>query len=228
MHDIFLGLSGVDGMDLILVTGFEPFGGKLINPALEAVKLLEGRVLADHLLVTRPLPVVHGECIETLIRHIRQVDPVLVVAIGQAGGRIEMTPERVAINVDDYRIPDNAGNQPASGPVVAGGPVGYWSTLPVKAMVKALKEQGIPASVSNSAGTFVCNHLFYGLMHFLAREGVGRRGGFIHVPYLPEQAARLGGQPSMGLETLVRGLEVAVTAAALNPTDTRTTSGTDC
>jgi len=215
-------------MDLILLTGFGPFGGEPVNPALEAVKLLEGRVLADHLLVTRELPVVRGECIDTLIQHIREVDPVLVVAIGQAGGRIEITPERVAINVDDYRIPDNGGNQPTNAPVVAGGPVGHWSTLPVKAMVKALKEHGIPASVSSSAGTFICNHLFYGLMHFLATEGGGRRGGFIHVPYLPEQAARLGGQPSMGLETLVRGLEVAVTAAALNPADFRTDSGTVC
>ena len=104
-------------------------------------------------------------------------------------------------------------------PVVAGGPVGYWSTLPVKAMVQALKDQGVPASVSSSAGTYVCNHVFYGLMHFLASEGGRRRGGFIHVPYLPEQAARQSGQPSMGLETLARGLEIAVTAAIVNPTD---------
>jgi pyroglutamyl-peptidase len=145
------------------------------------------------------------------------VDPVLVIAIGQADGRTEITPERVAINVDDYRIADNAGNQPNQEPVVPGGPVGYWSTLPVKAMVAALKAQGIPASVSSSAGTFVCNHLFYGLMHFLAAEGGQRRGGFIHVPFLPEQAARLSGQPSMGLETLARGLEIAMAAAAGDP-----------
>ena len=213
-------------MKRILVTGFGPFGGELVNPALEAVKLLEGRVLAQHLLVTRELPVVRFEAITTLVRHIQEVDPVLVLAIGQAGGRIEITPERVAINVDDYRIPDNGGNQPVNDPVVAGGPVGYWSQLPVKAMVQALKDQGIPASVSSSAGTFVCNHLFYGLMHFLAGEGGKRRGGFIHVPYLPEQAARLGGQPSMGLETLVRGLEVAVTTAVSTPSDLEVVSGT--
>jgi pyroglutamyl-peptidase len=189
---------------------------------------LEGRLAAGHLMVTRELPVVRGACLEALYRHIREVDPVLVVAIGQAGGRIEITPERVAINVDDYRIPDNAGNQPTRDPVVPGGPVGYWSTLPVKAMAEALKAQGIPASVSNSAGTFVCNHLFYGLMHFLTGEGGLRRGGFIHVPYLPEQAARLGGQPSMGLETLARGLEIAVTAAIVNPTDSAGAAGTVC
>ena len=213
-------------MDRILVTGFGPFGGELVNPALEAVRQLEGRILAGHLVVTRGLPVVRGECIETLLQAIREVDPVLVVAIGQAGGRMELTPERVAINVDDFRIPDNAGNQPLNDPVVAGGPVGYWSTLPVKAMVQALKDQGVPASVSSSAGTYVCNHVFYGLMHFLASEGGRRRGGFIHVPYLPEQAARQSGQPSMGLETLVRGLEVAVTTAVLNPVDLVAASGT--
>jgi pyroglutamyl-peptidase len=204
-------------MKRILVTGFGPYGGEPVNPALEAARLLEGRVVAEHLLCTRELPVVRFECLEALARHIREVDPVLVIAIGQADGRTEITPERVAINVDDYRIADNAGNQPNQEPVVAGGPVGYWSTLPVKAMVAALKAQGIPASVSNSAGTFVCNHLFYGLMHLLAAEGGQRRGGFIHVPFLPEQAARLNGQPSMGLETLVRGLEIAVAAAASNP-----------
>jgi pyroglutamyl-peptidase len=213
-------------MKRILVAGFGPFGGELVNPALEAVKQLEGRVLTEHLLVTRELPVVRFEAIAALIRHIREVDPVLVLAIGQAGGRIEITPERVAINVDDYRIPDNGGNQPVNDPVVAGGPVGYWSQLPVKAMVQALKEQGIPASLSSSAGTYVCNHLFYGLMHFLAEEGGKRRGGFIHVPYLPEQAARVGGQPSMGLETLVRGLELAVLAAVSHPTDIAAGAGT--
>jgi len=215
-------------MDRILVTGFGPFGSDPVNPALEAVRLLEGRVVAGHLLVTRELPVVRGACIEALARHILEVDPVLVLAVGQAGGRMEINPERVAINVDDYRIPDNGGNQPTHDPVVPGGPVGYWSTLPVKAIVAALKAQGIPAGVSNSAGTFICNHLFYGLMHLLAGEGGKRRGGFIHVPYLPEQAARVGGQPSMGLETLVRGLEAAVAAAVENPTDIAAVSGSVC
>jgi len=204
-------------MERILLTGFGPFQGETVNPALASVELLDGRVLAEHLLCARELPVVRGACTEALVRHIREVDPVLVIAIGQADGRTEITPERVAINVDDYRIADNAGNQPNQEPVVPGGPVGYWSTLPVKAMVAALKAQGIPASVSSSAGTFVCNHLFYGLMHFLAGEGGQRRGGFIHVPFLPEQAARLSGQPSMGLETLARGLEIAMAAAAGDP-----------
>ncbi len=162
--------------------------------------------------MARELPVVRGLCLDVLLAAISELDPEIVIAFGQAGGRPEITPERVAINVDDYRIADNAGEQPVDAPVVADGPVAYWSTLPIKAMVRAMLDAGVPAKVSNSAGTFVCNHLFYGLMHRLAAEGHVRRGGFIHVPYLPEQAARLGGQPSMALETIVRGLEAALAA----------------
>ena len=143
----------------------------------------------------------------------------LILAVGQAGGRLEITPERVAINVDDFRIPDNGGFQPVDEPIVAGAPAAYWSTLPIKAMVMAMRGAGIPASVSNSAGTFVCNHLFYGLMHHLAQHGNKIRGGFVHIPYLPEQAARLGGQPSMAVETIVKGLEVALNAAMAHETD---------
>ena len=134
-------------------------------------------------------------------------------APGQAGGRAEITPERVAINVDDYRIADNAGGRPVDEPVIGAGPVAYWSALPIKAMVPAMLDAGVPAKVSNSTGTFVCNHLFYGLMHALAARGRHqRRGGLIHVPYLPEQAARIGEHPSMALETLIRDLEAAIGA----------------
>lgn len=197
---------------VILLVGFEPFSGEPINPALEAARRLDGRFLGGCQVVARELPVMRGHCLERLTAGIGEVDPEIVVALGQAGGRVEITPERVAINVDDYRIADNAGEKPVDVPVVAGGPVGYWSTLPIKAMVTAMLDAGVPARVSNSAGTFVCNHLFYGLMHCLAAAGNTRRGGFIHVPYLPEQAARLGGQPSMTLETIVRGLEAALGA----------------
>jgi pyroglutamyl-peptidase len=213
-------------MKQVLVTGFEPFGGEPINPALEAVKKLNKRVIAGHEIVTRELPVVRQASIDALAKFIREVDPVLVVAIGQAGGRLEITPERVAINVDDYRIADNAGNKPVDESVAAKGPIAYWSTLPIKAMVAAVKEKGIPASVSNTAGTFVCNHLFYGLMHLLAMEGNKRRGGFIHIPYLPEQAARLGNQPSMGLDSIVRGLEIAIETAITRAGDVKLTGGT--
>jgi pyroglutamyl-peptidase len=203
----------------MLVTGFGPFGGEPINPALEAIKLLDGRVIGGCRIVTRELPVTRFESIDALVKYIWDTDPALVLAVGQAGGRLEITPERVAINVDDYRIPDNGGFQPIDEPIVAGAPVAYWSTLPIKAMVVAMREAGIPASVSNSAGTFVCNHLFYGLMHQLAKTGGKMRGGFVHIPYLPEQAARIGAQPSMAVETIVKGLEVALETAITFETD---------
>lgn len=203
----------------VLVTGFGPFGGEPINPALEAIKLLEGRIVGGCRVVTRELPVTRFEAIDAIVKHIWDTDPALVLAVGQAGGRLEITPERVAINVDDYRIPDNGGFQPIDEPIVAGGPAAYWSTLPIKAMVVAMRGAGIPASVSNSAGTFVCNHLFYGLMHQLAKAGGKIRGGFVHIPYLPEQAARIGSQPSMAVETIVKGLEVALETAITHEND---------
>ena len=203
----------------VLVTGFGPFGGEPINPALEAIKLLEGRIVGGCRVVTRELPVTRFEAIDAIVKHIWDTDPALVLAVGQAGGRLEITPERVAINVDDYRIPDNGGFQPVDEPIVAGGPAAYWSTLPIKAMVVAMRGAGIPASVSNSAGTFVCNHLFYGLMHQLAKAGGKIRGGFVHIPYLPEQAARIGSQPSMAVETIVKGLEVALETAITHEND---------
>ena len=130
--------------------------------------------------------------------------------------------------MDDYRIPDNGGLQPVDEPIVAGAPAAYWSTLPIKAMVAAMKEGGIPASVSNTAGTFACNHLFYGLMHHLAQSGGKVRGGFVHIPYLPEQAARLGAQPSMSVETIVNGLEIALKTALISLEDIKQTGGTIC
>lgn len=215
-------------MKRILVTGFSPFGGDLINPALEAIKVLEGRIISGVELVTREVPVVRHDAISAINGHIQELDPFLILAVGQAGGRMEIMPERVAINVDDFRIKDNGGFQPIDEPVIPGGPAAYWSTLPIKAMVRAMREKGIPASVSNTAGTFVCNHLFYGLMHLLAQEGNVRRGGFIHIPYLPEQAARNPGQPSMSLETIVYGLEIALTAAVESVADIKETGGKIC
>ncbi|EAX47487.1 pyrrolidone-carboxylate peptidase [Thermosinus carboxydivorans Nor1] len=215
-------------MKKVLVTGFGPFGGEPVNPALEAIKLLNGRELAGACIVTRELPVVRQECIDAIIRYIAEIDPVIVLAVGQAGGRLDITPERVAINVDDFRIKDNAGNQVIDEPVVPGGPAAYFSTLPIKAMVQKMKDGGIPATVSNTAGTFICNHLFYGLMHHLAQEGNIRRGGFVHIPYLPEQAVRNPGQPSMSIETIVKGLELAIQAALTTQTDARYTAGQIC
>ena len=215
-------------MKNILVTGFGPFGGEPVNPALEAIKLLDGRQVGGYKIVTKELPVTRFASIEAMEKFIAETEPVLVLAVGQAGGRLEITPERVAINMDDFRIPDNGGFQPVDEAIVHGAPVAYWSSLPIKAMVAAMKQAGIPAAVSNSAGTFVCNHLFYGLMHCLAQHGNAIRGGFVHIPYLPEQAARLGGQPSMAVETIVKGLEVALAAAVSVERDIKQTGGTIC
>ncbi|MBP1765393.1 MAG: pyrrolidone-carboxylate peptidase [Firmicutes bacterium] len=215
-------------MKKVLVTGFEPFGGEAVNPALEAIKLLEGKIVNGAQIIARSLPVAQKRCIDVIVGEMKLHNPELVLAVGQAGGRCDITVERVAVNIDDFRIPDNDGNQPVDEPIVAGGPIAYYSTLPIKAVVEHLRTNGIPASVSNTAGTFVCNHLFYGLMHTLAQEGNLRRGGFVHIPYLPEQAARLGGQPSMALDMVVRGLEAAVSAALVTGADIKLAEGKIC
>ncbi|MCF4151093.1 pyroglutamyl-peptidase I [Dethiosulfovibrio sp. F2B] len=212
----------------ILLTGFEPFGGEPVNPALEAVKKLNGKTVAGASVSFCELPTVRWKSLEKLEKAIAEVDPDVVVSVGQAGGRTDVTPERIAINVDDYRIKDNDGNQPVDDLIAPEGPAAYRSTLPIKAMVSAMKEKGVPASVSNTAGTFVCNHVFYGLMHILAKEGNRRKGGFVHIPYLPEQAARLGGQPSMSLDCIVEGLEAALAAAVTVEDDHKKIGGAIC
>jgi pyroglutamyl-peptidase len=194
----------------VLLTGFEPFENETVNPSWLAVRRLHGRVIRGHRIVARRLPTTFGRSLEVLRRHLRVLQPRLVICVGQAGGRAEITPERVALNLQDARIPDNAGRMPRELPVVRGGPAAYWSTLPVRSIVRALKRRGIPAAVSLSAGTFVCNHVFYGLLHDLAAQGGGIRGGFIHVPFLPAQAARHRDQPSLPLEMMVAALAVAV------------------
>ena len=211
-------------MRKVLVTGFEPFGGESINPALEAVKQLEGREIGGCRVVTRALPVVRHAAIEVLLEHLRETDPVLVIAVGQAGGRLEINPERVAINIDDFRIPDNGGLQPIDEAIVAGAPVAYWSTLPIKAMVEAMRRAGVPAAVSNTAGTFVCNHVMYGLLHQLQGKS-GQKGGFIHIPYLPEQAAAHPGQASMSVATVRAALETAIAVALEQDDDVKIGGG---
>jgi len=197
-------------MKKLLLTGFEPFGGEPINPAVEAMRRLQGRVIGSFEIVGLELPTVFGQSTERLLAAVQQHEPEVVIALGQAGGREGISFERIAVNLNDANIADNAGNQPVDEPVVPEGPAAYWTTLPVKRMVDRLRNEGIPASISLSAGTFVCNHLFYGLMHHLAVTGKPIRGGFIHVPYLPEQADRHSGAPSMTLDQLVTGLERAI------------------
>lgn len=210
----------------VLLTGFEPFEQEAINPSWEAVRALDGWRLDGAVVHARRIACVFGTALRELDAAIDELQPQLVLAIGLAGGRSEITPERVAINVDDGRICDNAGCQPIDVPVVAGAPAAYFSSLPIKAMVRDLRAAGIPAAVSNTAGTFVCNHLFFGLMHRIAtRPAAGMRGGFIHIPYLTGQAARLPGQPSMALETLVAGLRVAIATALSVREDVLETGG---
>jgi pyroglutamyl-peptidase len=212
----------------VLLTGFEPFGGEAVNPSAQIAQALHGQVLqADGTparVVAVVLPCVFGAALQALDAALRQHRPLLVLALGQAAGRCELTPERVAINVDDARIADNAGAQPVDRPVVPGGPAAYFSTLPIKAMVAALRAAGVPASVSQTAGTFVCNHVVVGRMHAL-REHPGVRGGFMHVPLLPEQAARTSGQPSLPLALQTEGVRLALQAALAHTQDLRVAGG---
>lgn len=214
-------------MQPLLVTGFEPFGGEPVNPSWLLAQALHGQRIGGAPVVALQLPCVFGQALQVLDAALARERPQLVLALGQAAGRSDFSVERVAINVDDARIADNAGAQPVDQPVLAGGPAAYFSTLPIKAIVAALRGAGVPAAVSQSAGTFVCNHVFYGLMHRLqGRPGV--RGGFVHLPLLPEQAARQGlaaTPPSMALDTMVAGLRLALATALATPVDLKLAGG---
>ena len=212
-------------MKTVLITAFEPFGGEQINPSWEAVRQLNEQLLGGAKIVARQLPCVFGEALKALYKEMDELQPALVIAVGQAGGRSDISIERVAINVDDARIPDNQQNQPIDEPIVAGGPAAYFSTLPIKALVEGIREAGIPASVSQTAGTYVCNHVMYGLLHRLAEQGDGVRGGFIHIPYLPERAAKLPGMPSMAAATVFLALEMAISVALRTEQDIRLVGG---
>lgn len=209
----------------VLLTGFDPFGGDKVNPALEAVKKLEGKQIGDIEIVTVEVPTVFHESIKVAAEAIEKYQPDVVICIGQAGGRTQITPERIAINIDDARIPDNKQNQPVDELIVSGGPAAYWTALPIKRMVHEMRKTGIPAAVSNTAGTFVCNHLFYGVMNYLEQRTPQIRGGFIHIPYLPEQTTA-SGAPSLSLDLIVRGLEICAVTAANEESDIREMGGT--
>ena len=198
---------------IILLTGFEPFEQEPLNPSWEAVRALDGWPCAGARVAARQLPCVFGKALQVLDQLMEELKPALVICVGQAGGRSQMSLERIAINVDDARIADNAGRQPVDQAIYSDGPAAYFSTLPIKGMVKAMRAASVPAEVSQTAGTFVCNHVFYGLMHQLATHACKARGGFIHIPYIPSQAARHPGQPSLALETLVAGLRIALQSA---------------
>lgn len=189
-------------MKRLLITGFDPFGGENVNPAWEAVKLLPEEI-GDYVLCKLEIPTVYGLGGQQVLQQARKIKPDVILCIGQAGGRNAVTPERVAINIRDARIDDNAGNRPVDEPVVLDAPAAYFSTVPVKAMVEAITAAGFPGAVSNTAGTFVCNDVLYTLLHEF--DGTAVRIGFIHVPYLPEQ-----GTPSLPLADTAAALEAAI------------------
>jgi pyroglutamyl-peptidase len=205
----------------VLVTGFDPFGGSAVNPSWDAVHALHGRTIAGHRVIGGEIPTIFGASLRRLQELMEEHRPRLVICTGQAGGRAAISLERVAINVNDARIPDNAGARPIDVPIVPDGPAAYFTSLPIKAMLKALLDAGVRAEVSQTAGTFVCNQTFYGLMHLLAQpQWQGTRGGLVHVPYLPEQ-----GQPFMRVEEIVRGLELAIDCALHTRHDIRKEAG---
>ncbi|MCW5653493.1 pyroglutamyl-peptidase I [Hydrogenophaga sp.] len=195
---------------MVLLTGFDAFGGQSVNPSWLAVQALDGWRVLGHTVTAVQLPTVFGAALQGLNAALETHRPALVICVGQAGGRRAISLERVAINVDDAPIADNAGARPVDTPVLHGAPAAYFTGLPIKAMLSALQKAGVPAEVSQTAGTFVCNHLFFGLMHALHTQRALRhtRGGFVHVPWLPEQ-----GSPSMALDDIARGLRLAVRCA---------------
>ena len=208
----------------VLLTGFEPFNGADINPSWEAARALDGWSGPGFQVAARELPCVFGRANLALFDAIDALQPDIVIAVGQAGGRHEISVERVALNVDDAAIPDNAGQQPVDATIADGGPAAYFSTLPIKAIVRALRLRGFPAGVSQTAGTFVCNHVFYGLMQHA--QGRGMKAGFIHVPFLPQQVAgRADVAPSMALNDIIDGLRIAVEVAVGVETDVAEAGG---
>ncbi|MDO9096371.1 MAG: pyroglutamyl-peptidase I [Rubrivivax sp.] len=206
----------------LLLTGFEPFDQDTVNPSWEVARALHGQRIEGVRVHALLLPCVFGQSLAVLQAGLRKHRPRLVLSLGLAPGRAELSVERVAINVDDARIPDNAGAQPIDQPVLAAAPAAHFSTLPIKAMVHAMLQAGVPAAVSQTAGTFVCNHVFFGLMHSLRRRP-GVRGGFMHVPLLPEQAVQQG-LPGLALDQQCLGVQLAL-ATALRVAADRQESG---
>ena len=198
----------------LLLTAFEPFANEPINSSLEVARAVVRRGVPGAAVTLLALPVVRYLCVERALVAIDRLRPELIIALGQAGSRSQITPERVALNVDDFELVDNAGNQPFDEPAIPGAPAAYFCHLPVRRMVERLRAAEIPAAVSNTAGTFVCNHLTFGLLHHIATQGLPVRAGFIHVPYLTEQAAgKSADTPGLSLEVMVRGISLCLKTA---------------
>lgn len=208
----------------LLITGFDPFGGEKINPAWEAVKGLPDNIDGVEV-VKLQIPTVFKKSAQKLFENIDSVKPDAVICVGQAGGRFEISMERVAINLDDGRIPDNEGYQPVDVKVFEDGENAYFTSLPIKAMVEEVKKAGVPAAVSNTAGTYVCNHIMYSLLYYISKNNLNIRGGFIHVPYITEQVLDKKNTPYMDLKTITKGLEAAIKAIKNNETDIKVSGG---
>ena len=208
----------------VLVTGFDPFGGESINPAWEAVKVIKDEIAGAEV-IKMQIPTVVGKSIAKIHDKMVEINPDIVIAVGQAGGRFGVTPERVAINVTDARIPDNEGNQPIDEPIFEDGDAAYFSNLPVKAMVQAIKDAGYPSVLSNTAGTYICNHVMYGILYYIQKEFPNARGGFIHVPYAASQVVNTPNTASMAIADITASIEAAIKAAVENQSDIKAIGG---
>ena len=195
----------------LLVTAFDPFGKESINPSLEVLKALEKNILGATI-IPLEVPTVCYKSLQVIEEAIKEHNPDIILSIGQAGGRSEITVERIGINVNDFSICDNEGNQIIDEKIFKDGPDAYFVNVPIKAMVENIKKSNIPASVSNTAGTFVCNHVTYGVRHLIETKYKGKKSGFIHIPYLPEQVVNKNGVSSMSLDVMVTGITEAIKA----------------
>lgn len=208
----------------VLITGFDPFGGESINPAWEAVKMIKNEIAGAEI-IKMQIPTVVGKSISKIHDKMQEIKPEIIIAVGQAGGRFGVTPERVAINVTDARIPDNEGNQPIDEPIFSDGDAAYFSNLPVKAMVQAIKDAGFPSTLSNTAGTYICNHVMYGILYYIQKEFPNARGGFIHVPYAVSQVVDKPNTASMAISDITAALEAAIRSAIETTADIKVIGG---
>jgi pyroglutamyl-peptidase len=198
-------------MRKLLLTAFEPFAGESVNSSLEVARRIRDMHFTNAHVEVVELPVTRFDAPDIAINRIRITAPDVVLMLGEAGRRFQVTPERVAINMDDFPIPDNTGNQPHGEPIIADGPVGYFSTLPIASIFSHLKKAHIPAAISNSAGLYLCNRLFYSVMHSIAMENLSIRAGFMHLPYLHEQTVNKNlDVPGMSLETMTEAVRIAM------------------
>jgi len=198
-------------MKKLLLTAFEPFNGETINPSLETARVIAKVDFPDAQIDILELPVDRFQAIEITLNRIRNIKPDVVIMLGEGSRRFRINPERVAINVDDFRIPDNSGNQPKGEPIVEGAPAAYFSTLPIYEIVERLQKAKIPAAISNTAGTYLCNRIFYSVMHFLAVEKLNTKAGFIHLPYIHEQTIdKPIDFPSLSLFSVVEAVRMAI------------------